>query len=76
MLGLASARSASHAASVNHRYASGSGTIEDAYDIAGIAIESSETTIAVRRASSIRAIRKVGTAARHITTAFRYLIAV
>ena len=33
------------------------GTIEDAYDIAGIAIESSETMIAVRRTSSIRASR-------------------
>ena len=45
------------------------------YAIAGIAIESSATTSAAPRGISIRPSRYTGTAARHITTTFRNLIA-
>ena len=44
--------------------------------MAGIAIASSATTTAARRVTSMRESRYVGTAARHMTTTFTYLIAV
>ena len=55
MLGAANKRTANRAAEVNQRYARASGTIELAYPIAGIAIESSATAIAPLRTTSIRA---------------------
>ena len=55
-------------------YASDSGTIVPTYDIPGIATVSSAATIAARFVTSIRARKYVGTPARLIITAFRYLI--
>src|SRR5581483_10493063 len=69
-----SARTISHEHTAYHGSASTSGTSEVAYDMPGMRTARRAPTIAVRRGTSMRASRYVGTAASVITTAFTYLI--